>query len=106
MFNTESKILCVIPARGGSKGLKNKNILPLAGKPLIGYTIEAALESKLIGRITVSTDEQKIATIAARYGVTVIRRPKQFAMIRRLLSWRCGMRLIILKQKKVLLLKL
>lgn len=72
-------ILCVIPARGGSKGFKNKNIIPLYGKPLIGYTIEAALESKLVNKIVVSTDDRKIAKAANRYRVQAIKRPKKFA---------------------------
>lgn len=74
-------VLCIIPARGGSKGLKNKNIKPLLGKPLIGYTIEAALASKLIDKIVISTDDWKIAKAALlrRYHVEVIKRPRQYA---------------------------
>ncbi len=72
-------ILCVIPARGGSKGFKNKNIIPLYGKPLIGYTIEAALESKLVNKIVVSTDDRRIARAAIRYKIQAIKRPKKFA---------------------------
>lgn len=72
-------ILCIIPARGGSKSLKNKNILPLLGKPVIAYTIEAALKSKLINKVVVSTDDKKIANVARRYDIQVIMRPKQYA---------------------------
>ncbi|MFH0771196.1 MAG: acylneuraminate cytidylyltransferase family protein [Candidatus Omnitrophota bacterium] len=72
-------ILCVIPARGGSKGLKDKNIIPVCGKPLIGYTIEAALGSKLVNRITVSTDDNKIKKAAFGYGIQVIERPKKYS---------------------------
>jgi len=72
-------ILCVIPARGGSKGLKNKNIKHLLGRPLIAYTIEAALKSKLANKVAVSTDDPKIARVAERYGVQVIDRPKKYA---------------------------
>ncbi len=72
-------ILCVIPARGGSKGLKNKNIMPFLGKPLIGYTIDAAKESKIVNKIIVSTDDAKIARVARQYGVEIINRPKKFA---------------------------
>ena len=72
-------ILCIIPARGGSNGLSNKNIMPLLGKPLIGYTIEAALESKLIDKTVVSTDDPKIARVAASYKVMTIKRPKRYA---------------------------
>lgn len=72
-------ILGVIPARRGSKSLKNKNIIPIFGKPLIGYTIEAALESKLINKIVVSTDGKKIAKLATTYKIQVIERPKKYA---------------------------
>lgn len=72
-------ILCVIPARGGSKGLEDKNIISLCGKPLIGYTIEAALKSKLVNKIVVSTDDKKIAKVAAKYNIQIIKRPKEFA---------------------------
>ena len=54
-------MISIIPARGGSKGLPGKNILPLCGKPMIAYTIEAAKQSKYIDRVIVSTDDQKIA---------------------------------------------
>ncbi len=73
------KALCIIPARGGSKGLKNKNILPLFGKPLIYYAIRAAQESKLVNKIVVSTDDEKIASAAQRYSVQVIKRPAEYA---------------------------
>lgn len=62
------RVLAIIPARGGSKGLPNKNILPFAGKPLLAHTIEAARECSLIDRIVVSTDSQKITTIAKQHG--------------------------------------
>lgn len=64
----ELKILALIPARGGSKGIKNKNIISICGKPLIAYSIEAAKKSKYIDRILVSTDCSKIASVAKRYG--------------------------------------
>ena len=74
------KILAIIPARGGSKGLKNKNILPLAGHPLIAYSIKAALDTKRINRIIVSTDSNEIAAVAKRYGAEVpFLRPEIFA---------------------------
>lgn len=65
------KILGIIPARGGSKGIPNKNIVDLSGKPLIAWTINAALESKSLEKIIVSTDCQKIADISNTYGVEV-----------------------------------
>lgn len=66
-----SKILCTICARGGSKGVKNKNIKPLLEKPLIAYTIEQALESGLFEHIVVSTDSDAIATISQEYGAEI-----------------------------------
>ena len=73
-------ILGIIPARGGSKGVKGKNIVDLNGKPLIGYTIEAAMSSKLLDRIVVSTDSDKIKRVVKNsYEIEVIDRPAQFA---------------------------
>jgi len=64
-------VLAVIPARGGSKGLPNKNILEFAGKPLIAWSIEAALGSKYIDRFILSTDSQEIANVAKQYNCEV-----------------------------------
>jgi N-acylneuraminate cytidylyltransferase/CMP-N,N'-diacetyllegionaminic acid synthase len=76
----DKKILALIPARGGSKGLPRKNIKPLLGKPLIAWTIEQAKESKYIDRIVVSTDDKKIAEIAKKYGAEVpFMRPMELA---------------------------
>ena len=73
-------ILAIIPARGGSKGLPQKNILELNGKPLIAWTIEKALQSKLIDKIFVSTDSKEIADIAEKFGIYIpFLRPKEFA---------------------------
>jgi len=60
--------IAVIPARGGSRRIALKNIRPFAGKPIIAYSIEAALESALFDRIIVSTDDPKIAAVAAALG--------------------------------------
>jgi len=65
------KILGIIPARGGSKGIPKKNIADLSGKPLIAYTIDAALKSKLLTKVIVSTDDKKIADISNEYGCEV-----------------------------------
>lgn len=74
------KILGVITARGGSKSIPRKNIVKLAGKPLIVYTIEAARRSKYLTRTIVSTDDDEIARIARRYGAEVpFMRPKKYA---------------------------
>lgn len=74
------RILAWIPARGGSKGIKDKNIKDLNGKPLIAYTIEAARKSKYIDEVMVSTDSEVIADISREYGAWVPSlRPKELA---------------------------
>jgi N-acylneuraminate cytidylyltransferase/CMP-N,N'-diacetyllegionaminic acid synthase len=76
----KKKILCVIPARSGSKGIKNKNIIKLGNKPLIAWPIKSALKSKYIDMVIVSTDSLKIARIAKKYGAEVpFLRPKKLA---------------------------
>ena len=73
-------ILGLIPARGGSKGIPNKNIIELAGKPLINYTITAAVSSDKINDVVVSTDSQTIADIAQSAGADIpFLRPAEFA---------------------------
>jgi len=67
----KNKVICVIPARGGSKGLLRKNIKKLADKPLIAYTIDQALQSQYIDRTIVSTEDKEIADISKRYGAEV-----------------------------------
>lgn len=64
-------MLAVIPARGGSKGVPKKNIKKLEGKPLIAYTIEAAIDSNIFEKVIVSTDSKEIADVAAFYGAEV-----------------------------------
>lgn len=73
-------ILGIIPARGGSKGVPRKNIKLLAGKPLISYSIKAALQSQYINRLIVSTEDSEIKKISENYGSEVIERPKEFAL--------------------------
>lgn len=65
------KILCLIPARGGSKGLPKKNIRKLIDKPLIAWTIKQALASKYLDKIIVSTDDEQIAAVSRKYGAEV-----------------------------------
>ena len=65
------KNIAIIPARSGSKGLKDKNIKELNGKPLLAYSIEAAKKSKLFDEIMVSTDSEKYAEIAKQYNANV-----------------------------------
>lgn len=67
----EKKIIAIIPARSGSKGLKDKNIKDLNGKPMIAYTIEAATETKIIDTLFVSTDSEQYAEVAKTYGAEV-----------------------------------
>lgn len=74
------EVLAIIPARGGSKGLPNKNILPLLGHPLIAYSIKAALDATLVTRTIVSTDSEHIASVAGEYGAEIpFLRPAEFA---------------------------
>lgn len=74
------KNLAIIPARGGSKGIPKKNIKTIAGKPLIAWSIEHALNSKMIDRVIVSTDCNEIAAVAREYGAEVpFMRPEQLA---------------------------
>ena len=71
--------IAVIPARSGSKGLADKNIAPLCGKPLMAYSIEAARDSGIFERVLVSTDSEKYAAIAREYGAGVCMRPAHLA---------------------------
>jgi N-acylneuraminate cytidylyltransferase len=74
------EVLAIIPARGGSKGLPDKNILPLLGHPLIAYSIKAAQEARNINRIIVSTDSEVIGEVSRNYGAEVpFLRPSEFA---------------------------
>jgi len=70
----KNKILCIIPARGGSKGIKDKNIVDVGGKPLIAHSIELAIQLKeksFIDKVIVSTDSEKIANAAKSYGAEI-----------------------------------
>ena len=73
------EILAIIPARGGSKGILNKNIQNVGGIPLVVRTINVALKSKLINKIIVSTDDSRIADIAIDNGAEVIKRPSKIS---------------------------
>jgi N-acylneuraminate cytidylyltransferase len=63
--------LAIIPARGGSKRIPRKNIKPFLGKPIIAYSIEAALQTNLFAEVMVSTEDKEIASIAKQYGATI-----------------------------------
>lgn len=71
--------LAIIPARAGSKGLEDKNIIDLCGKPLIAYTIEAAIQSGTFEKIIVSTDSEKYADISRQYGADVMMRGEELS---------------------------
>lgn len=80
MLPTETQVLALIPARGGSKSIPRKNILPFAGHPLIAYSIAAGLAATTVTRVIVSTDDDEIAAVARRYGAdTPFIRPPEFA---------------------------
>jgi N-acylneuraminate cytidylyltransferase len=72
-------VLCIIPARGGSKGIPRKNLKHVAGKPLIAWSIEAALAAESVNRVIVSTDDEEIASVSSLWGADVIRRPPELA---------------------------
>lgn len=73
------KILAVILARGGSKRLPRKNVIPLYKKPLISWSIEAALKSKYIDKIVISSDDDEILNISNHFTATSIKRPSELA---------------------------
>jgi CMP-N-acetylneuraminic acid synthetase neuA len=73
------KRLAIIPARSGSKGLKDKNIIELCGKPLIAYSIEAAVNTNLFDKIIVSTDSELYANISRQYGAEVLMRGEELS---------------------------
>jgi pseudaminic acid cytidylyltransferase len=63
--------VAIIPARGGSKRIPRKNILPFSGKPIIAYSIQTAINSQLFGKVIVSTDDEEIAAVSKQYGAEV-----------------------------------
>jgi CMP-N,N'-diacetyllegionaminic acid synthase len=69
------RAIAIIPARGGSKRLPRKNLRPLCGVPLIGWSIRSARDARLVSEVYVSTDDLEIATEAQRYGANVVMRP-------------------------------
>lgn len=71
--------VAIIPARGGSKGLPGKNIRPIAGKPLIAWSIQQALDASCVDEVYVSTDDPDIANVSEQAGAQVIRRPSELA---------------------------
>ncbi len=80
MINDDKvRYLAIIPARGGSKRLPRKNVLPLQGKPLIAWTIESALQSQYIDTVCVSSDDEEILAIAEEYKILTVNRPNELA---------------------------
>lgn len=75
----KKKILAIIPARGGSKGIPKKNIINVGGKPLIAWAIEAAKKSKYITRVVVSSDSEEILQVASKFGVESVKRPAELS---------------------------
>jgi len=71
--------IAIIPARGGSVGIPGKNIIDVAGKPLIAWSIEQAKAATLVDDVFVSTDDEKIAEVSRKYGAKVIDRPAELA---------------------------
>lgn len=80
MERMTKKVLAIIPARGGSKGLPKKNIINLVGKPLLAWTIESSLNSKYISKTIVSSDDDEILKIAHTYQALTIKRPSELAL--------------------------
>lgn len=75
----ENKVIAIILARGGSKGIPDKNIIDIKGKPLLAYTIEVAQGVLDISEVWVSTDSEQIEEVAVEYGANVLRRPKEIS---------------------------
>ena len=76
------KILAVVPARGGSKGIPRKNIRLLGGEPLIGHTLKTAMSVDMIDDLIVSTDDNEISDVAKKYGAEVLNRPSELATVK------------------------
>ena len=73
------RFLAIIPARGGSKEIKNKNLIKINDKPLVSYSIESAKNSKYIDKIVVTTDDKKIMKISQDFGAEIVERPKNLS---------------------------
>ena len=79
MVKIPRKIIAIIPARGGSKRIKNKNLVMLGGKPLLAHSILQAREARGVSRVIVSTEDKRIAATARKFGAEVVKRPKALA---------------------------
>jgi CMP-N-acetylneuraminic acid synthetase len=89
-MSADARLTAFIFARGGSKGVKDKNIYPVAGKPLIAHSIASALGSRSVARVVVSTDDPRIAQAAKDHGADVLNRPAELAAdaTPEVLAWR------------------
>lgn len=76
---SEHAVLCIIPARGGSKRIPRKNVIPIGGRPLVAHSIDAAKASRHVDRVIVSTDDAEVATIAREAGSEVVERPARIS---------------------------
>jgi YrbI family 3-deoxy-D-manno-octulosonate 8-phosphate phosphatase len=79
MTTLNKSIISIIPARGGSKGIPNKNIIEISGKPLIAWTIEQSISTKTISKTYVSTNDAQIAAVAEQFGAEIIWRPNELS---------------------------
>lgn len=79
MARASDRRICLVPARGGSQRVPRKNVAPLAGRPLLAWTVEAALASGLFQRVVVSTEDEAIARVAERHGAAVLERDAALA---------------------------
>jgi len=75
----DDRHIAIIPARGGSKGVPRKNLVPIGGRPLLEYTVLAAMESGVFAAVVVSTEDDEIASVARGVGASVISRPVELA---------------------------
>ena len=79
--NSQGTVAALVPARGGSKGIPRKNVVEVAGKPLIAWTIETALRSSVLDRVVVSTDDEEIARVSKEWGADVpLYRPAELSL--------------------------
>ena len=74
-----NKIVAVIPARSGSKGIRKKNLMPFCGKPLLAWSIEQAISSTLIDKVWVSSNSNEILSVAESFGAKTIKRPESIS---------------------------
>jgi CMP-N-acetylneuraminic acid synthetase len=72
-------VVALVPARGGSKGIRRKNLAPLGGRPLVAWSVEAGLESEAVTRTVISTEDEEIAAAGRELGADVLARPSGLA---------------------------